>query len=60
VVSRWSSVPAGGETLPHVLAAAIADPDGVADHVDEGTLAADYPGTNSLGCPGSPSGAFLD
>jgi hypothetical protein len=60
VASRWSSVTAGGETLPDFLAGAIADSDGVTDHVDEGTLVADYPGVNPLGCPGSPSGAFLD
>lgn len=50
--SRWSSVTAGGVTLPTFLAAAIASPDAVTDHVDEGTLVVDYPGVNPLGCPG--------
>ena len=58
--SRWSSVTAGGELLPDYLANAVADPDGVPDLVDEGTLVTDFPGVNPLGCPGSPSGAFLD
>ena len=58
--SRWTTVTALGETLPEYLANAVADPDGVDDHVDEGTLVTDYPGVNPLGCPGSPSGAFLD
>lgn len=58
--SRWSTITAGGELLPDFLAAAFADPDGVEDHVDEGTLVADYPGVAPLGCSGSPSGAFLD
>ena len=58
--SRWTTVTAVHELLPDFLAAAIAHPDAVTDHVDEGTLVADYPGVNPLGCPGSPSGAFLD
>ncbi len=58
--SRWSTVTAGGELLPDYLAAAVANPDGVHDHVDEGTLVTDFPGVNALGCSGSPSGAFLD
>ena len=49
--SRWSTVTADGVTLPTMLAAAIADPDGVVDHVDEGTLVADYPGVNPFPCP---------
>jgi len=48
--SRWSSVTAAGVTLPDFLADAIADPDGVVDHVDEGTLVADYPGVNAFTC----------
>jgi cysteine-rich repeat protein len=47
---RWSSVTAAGETLPMFLAGAIASPDAVTDHVDEGTLVTDYPGVNPIGC----------
>lgn len=49
--SRWSTVTADGVTLPDYLAAAIADPDGVVDAVDEGTLVADYPGVAAFACP---------
>jgi hypothetical protein len=56
--SRFTTVTAGGVTVRDWLAAAIADPDGVVDRVDEGTLVADYPGTNPIPC--SPGGAFLD
>jgi hypothetical protein len=51
----WSSVTAAGETLPMFLADAIADPDAVTDHVDEGTLVADYPGVNPIACLGAAS-----
>jgi hypothetical protein len=50
VASRWSSVTAAGETLPIFLAGAIADPDAVTDHVDEGTLVTDYPGVTPIAC----------
>jgi cysteine-rich repeat protein len=50
VASRWSSVTAASETLPTFLAGAIADPDAVTDHVDEGTLVTDYPGVNPIAC----------
>ncbi|HYR97030.1 MAG TPA: hypothetical protein VEM57_09855, partial [Candidatus Binatus sp.] len=56
--SRYTSVTAGGVTVRDWLAAAIADPDGVVDRVDEGTLVNDYPGTSPIPC--SPGGAFLD
>jgi hypothetical protein len=49
--SRWSTVTADGELLPDFLADAIAAPNGVIDHVDEGTLVADYPGVNAFACP---------
>jgi hypothetical protein len=49
--ARWSSVTADGVTLPNYLAAAMADPDGVVDAVDEGTLVADYPGVAPFACP---------
>jgi hypothetical protein len=60
VASRWSSVTAGGDTLPEVIGDLLANPDGVSDHVDEGTLVTDYPGVNALACPGFPSLAFDD
>ena len=53
--SRWSSVTAAGETLAMFLAGAIADPDAVTDHVDEGTLVTDYPGVNPIACLGKIS-----
>jgi hypothetical protein len=61
VGSRWSSVTAAGETLPMFLAGAITDPDAVTDHVDEGTLVADYPGVNPIAClePASASAKSL-
>jgi hypothetical protein len=49
--SRWSTVTADGVKLPAYLAAAIANPDGVIDAVDEGTLTTDYPGVNAFACP---------
>jgi hypothetical protein len=58
--TRWDNVRALGELLPDVLTDAFLTPDDVGDYVDEGTLVSDYPGVNPLGCPGSPSGAFLD
>jgi cysteine-rich repeat protein len=48
---RWSTVTAGGETVRAFLADAMANPDGVTDHVDEGTLVDDYPGVNPIPCP---------
>ena len=48
--SRFTTVTAGGVTVRDWLAAAIADPDGVVDRVDEGTLVIDYPGTNPIPC----------
>ena len=39
-----------GETLPMFLAGAVADPDAVTDHVDEGTLVTDYPGVTPIAC----------
>jgi hypothetical protein len=56
--ARFTTVTAGGVTVRDWLADAIADPDGVVDRVDEGTLVTDYPGTNPIPC--SPGGAFLD
>ena len=56
--SRWSSVTAEGETLPIFLAGAIADPDAVTDHVEEGTLVTDYPGVTPIACLGTSSGAL--
>ena len=50
VESRWSSLTAAGETLPMFLAGAIADPDAVTDHVEEGTLVTDYPGVDPIAC----------
>jgi Pectinacetylesterase len=52
---------AGGITVRDWLVGAFADPDAVADKVDEGTLVTDYPGVSPIAClPGSPSGAFID
>jgi len=56
--SLWPSVTAGGETLPAFLAGAIAAPDDVTDHVDEGTLVTDYPGVNPIACLGAASAAL--
>lgn len=44
------TVTAGGETLATFLAKAMAHPDAVTDHVDEGTLVADYPGVEPFAC----------
>jgi hypothetical protein len=52
--ARFISVTAGGVTVRDWLADAMADPDGVVDRVDEGTLVADYPGTNPFACPVGP------
>jgi len=41
--SRWTSVTAGGEALPALLADAIAAPDAVTDDVDERTCVTDHP-----------------
>jgi hypothetical protein len=43
-------VTAGGETLESFLTGAIAAPDAVTDHVDEGTLVADYLGVAPIAC----------
>jgi hypothetical protein len=48
--TRWATVTAGGVTVRDWLGGAMADPDGVVDQVDEGTLVADYPGTNPIPC----------
>ena len=56
--SLWPSVTAAGETLPAFLAGAIAAPDDVTDHVDEGTLVTDYPGVNPIACLGAASAAL--
>ena len=50
VGSRWGTVTADGVTVRDFLAGAVADPDGVVDHVDEGTLVADYPGVMPIAC----------
>ena len=54
--SRWSTVTADGVTLPDYLAAAIANPKGVVDAVDEGTLVADYPGVSAFSLHGRRAG----
>ena len=50
--SRFNSVTAGGVTVAQFLADAMASPDTVVDHVDEGTLVTDYPGVNPIACLG--------
>jgi hypothetical protein len=59
--ARYSGLVAGGFSVRDFLAAAVADPDGVIDRVDEGTFVTDIPGVLPFTClGGSPSGAFLD
>lgn len=48
--SRYTGLLADGVSPAQYLAAAFADPDGVADRVDEGTLVTDYPGVLPLAC----------
>lgn len=52
--SRFTTVTADGITVRDWLADAMANPDGVIDRVDEGTLVTDYPGTNPFACPLGP------
>lgn len=54
IPGRFTTVTAGGVTVRDWLADAVANPDGVTDRVDEGTLVADYPGTNPFACPLGP------
>jgi hypothetical protein len=59
--ARYTGLVAGGLSVRDFLAAAVADPDGVLDRVDEGTLVTDIPGVLPFACAvGSPSGAFID
>jgi hypothetical protein len=57
--SLYTGLAAGGVVLRDFLAAAVADPNGVVDRVDEFVPA--YPGVNPFAClGGSPSGAFVE
>jgi hypothetical protein len=59
--ARYTGLIAGGLSVRDFLADAVADPDGVIDRVDEGTLVTDVPGVLPFSClGGSPSGAFVD
>ncbi|HXJ33626.1 MAG TPA: pectin acetylesterase-family hydrolase [Candidatus Eisenbacteria bacterium] len=49
--SRYTGLLAGGVSPAQYLADAFADPDGVVDRVDEGTLQSDYPGVLPFPCP---------
>ncbi len=59
--ARYTGLLAGGVSVRDFLAAAVTDPDGVVDRVDEGTFVTDIPGVLPFACPvGSPSGAFVE
>jgi len=59
--SLYTGLVAGGLSVRDFLADAVADPDGVIDRVDEGTLVTDRPGVLPFAClGGSPSGAFVE
>ncbi|MCW5891545.1 MAG: hypothetical protein KIT14_13480 [bacterium] len=58
--SLFTTLAAGGVVVRDYVHQAMTNPAGVVDHVDEGTLVADYPGVQPIACAGSPSGAFLD
>ncbi|MDX2166274.1 MAG: pectin acetylesterase-family hydrolase [Deltaproteobacteria bacterium] len=47
---RFNTLTTGGSTVADWLAAAVADPAGIADRVDEGTLTTDLPGVQPLAC----------